>query len=473
MNMHSSAHADLSVRAKRAPIWLTIIGVAIVLVIGIIMAVGPHPLLGVIVAILPLAAAIVLPRPFPMALLFILFSFFRLHEVFPQLMPLKLPLLLALGTLASLGWTLAFRKIQPFWHKAHTPFAAFFILATLGVFMATNTGNSFGFWKDTYVKIGIMVLALSWAIRKPEEMAWMIRAIILAGMAVAIVAIRNKAAGIDLVEGTRVTIGREIGSMLGDPNDLSLVLLFAVGFSLAAATTVGLGGLNRLVGLVVYCLLVLAILETQSRGGLLGIAAVTGVFAAQKIKSKLALGSIGVIALAALFAIAGVDERQSGGAHEEGIDESAMGRLHAWKAAIFMALHNPLTGVGIDNFLFNYFDYSDFWDGKNHAVHSTWFGVLGETGILCFALFAWMMLTLYRTIRKVGGETSANPGMPPVLKAAANGLLGGFVGFCVSGTFLTQGFTWPIYIILAVTIALSRIVADWNTDQASDKGQSS
>ncbi|MCR9257698.1 MAG: O-antigen ligase family protein [Alphaproteobacteria bacterium] len=451
--------SDLPLRGSDARHSLLLLGaIGLSLVTGVAMVLGPHPLFGLIVGLIPLAAAVALPRPFLLAALFILFSFFRLHEVFPQLMPLKLPLLLALGTLAALGWTLAFRKLRPFWDPAYTPFVVFFLLATVGIFTASNVGNSLGFWKDTYVKIGIMVFALSWSIRTKQDMAWMMRAIIVAGIAVATVALKNKAAGIGLVEGTRVTIGRDIGSMLGDPNDLSLVLLFAVGFSLGMTTTKGLGRLDRVLGASTYVLLILAILATQSRGGLLGIAAVTGVFVAQRIKSKLVLGGVGFIALMALFAVAGVDDRQSGGAHEEGIDESAMGRLHAWKAAIFMALGNPLTGVGIDNFLYNYFDYSDFWDGKNHAVHSTWFGVLGETGLLGFGVFVWMMFVLYRTIHGLSRKTASEDGMSPVLRASANGLLGGFTGFCVSGTFLTQGFTWPIYIILAVAIALRRIV---------------
>ncbi|MEI8597436.1 hypothetical protein P4S64_06830 [Vibrio sp. M60_M31a] len=50
--------------------------------------------------------------------------------------------------------------------------------------------------------------------------------IILAGGLIAVVALYNSASGIGLVEGTRVTIGRQLGSVLGDPNDLSLVLMF-------------------------------------------------------------------------------------------------------------------------------------------------------------------------------------------------------------------------------------------------------
>ena len=35
------------------------------------------------------------------------------------------------------------------------------------------------------------------------------------------------------------------------------------------------------------------------------------------------------------------------------------------------------------------------------------------------------------------------------------------LGFCVAGTFLTQGFTWPLYILLAFTVALSHFVSNF------------
>ncbi|OYW60074.1 MAG: hypothetical protein B7Y84_07350 [Azorhizobium sp. 32-67-21] len=50
--------------------------------------------------------------------------------------------------------------------------------------------------------------------------------------------------------------------------------------------------------------------------------------------------------------------------------------------------------------------------------------------------------------------------MDPKLHTAAYALAAGLAGFCVSGTFLTQGFTWPFYIIFALTIALSRTLTD-------------
>lgn len=45
------------------------------------------------------------------------------------------------------------------------------------------------------------------------------------------------------------------------------------------------------------------------------------------------------------------------------------------------------------------------------------------------------------------------------LVVAAQAVLAGLVGTVVSGTFLTQGFNWPIYILAALIIALARWVA--------------
>ena len=83
--------------------------------------------------------------------------------------------------------------------------------------------------------------------------------------------------------------------------------------------------------------------------------AVFGIYGLQRIKSKVLLITIAVVAGAILFVVAGISGRASGGAAEAGVDASAMGRLYAWEAAFKMAVSNPLTGVGLDNFYSNYF----------------------------------------------------------------------------------------------------------------------
>ncbi len=421
-----------------------------------------HLLVGPALALVPLAALIVLKQPFPFALGFVLFSFFRLHEVFPQLYSLRIPQLLAMGTLVSLGWSLWSGRLSAYWTRELTVFGLFFLLVTFGLVFASNRGAAMSSFTGNYVKIAIMVVAIAWLAAGVRQLSHTARAIIVCGILVGAVALFNKMNGIGLVEGTRVTIGRNIGSVLGDPNDLALVLLFPAGFALSYILNRGVHWSTRILAAVGFVTVIAAVIATQSRGGLLGIVAVTGVFAYRRIKSKALLVAVGVVALMVLFAMAGVSDRASGGAHEEGIDESAMGRLHAWGAAIRMALHNPLTGVGLDNFVLNYWVYSDFWDGQNHAVHSTWFGVLAETGVLGLVIFLSMMGAVLRCIllalarlRPDGDLRDNHERQETYILAEA--VLASLAGFAVSGTFLTMGFTWPIYILLALATALGRL----------------
>lgn len=415
----------------------------------------PHLAVAVAVAMLPLGLVVSLRIPFFLCLAFVTFSFFRIHEAFPVLLPLRIPQLLAVPTLLALVWHILFTKqIKPYWSPILTVFAVFFTIVTVGTFVAVNRPVALTYWTGVYVKIAIMVLAIAWLTTRPADFGRAARLFVVAGMAIAYVALYNKANGIGLVEGTRVTVGRDIRSVLGDPNDLSLVLLFPMSFAAGLLVTGGMPRMARLLGLVGFVMMLSAIIATQSRGGLLGSMTIMGIVGSRVIKSKVVLISIGAVAMAGLFAMAGISSRASGGAQEDGIDESSMGRIYAWGAAWNMAASRPLTGVGLDNFVANYYFFSSHWDGKNHAVHSTWFGVLGETGFPGIVVFVLMTVRAIRAAFRAAGTLNRQQA-PPEARAMGTALVAGLPAFCVSGTFLTQGFTWPIYILLALTVAVS------------------
>lgn len=427
----------------------------------------PDPRLVLVLAVLPLAVLTALRLPFLLVLLFIAFSFFRLHEVLPWLNPLRLPQLLAVAALAVLAWhVLLSRRIQPYWSTELSWLSGFFLLVSVGVPLASNLGEALSKWTGVYVKIYCMTLATCWLLRRPQDFSLAVRVFVLCGVLVAGAAISNKLNGIGLVEETRVTVGRELGSVLGDPNDLALVLLFPASFALALALRRGLPRWERSLGLLTYGLVVLAVLFTQSRGGLLGLLAVSGVFAWRRVPNKALLLSLGGVVLLLLFVAAGISGRASGGAAEGGVDESAMGRLYAWQAAWGMALDHPFKGVGLGNFYFNYFFYSPHWDGLNHAVHSTWFGVLAETGFVGLAVFLGLVLL---TLRRawLACASAAFAAAPAALAAAMEAATAGLVGFVVSGTFLTQGFTWPLYLQTAIAVASMRLLTEFASQNAT------
>ncbi|OEE83054.1 hypothetical protein A1OQ_00490 [Enterovibrio norvegicus FF-162] len=447
----------LLARMKTHFVHVTAMFVALSCVVWFII---PHPVIPIAIGLVPLAILITLSQPVLLGLLFIAFSFFRLHEAFPQLYSLKIPLMLSLGTLTTLAWHIGLSgKIKMFHSKELNAFYVFLALVTIGIPLSGNIGEAFAYYKNTYVKIGIMTPALAWLLCHAKHYRNALVMIVASGMSVALVTLFNKMNGIGMVEETRVTVGRDIGSVLGDPNDLALVLLFPFSFAVSIAITDGLPKKARFLGLLTAIALFSAIIATQSRGGILGILSALGTIAWRRVKSKALLFSVGGVLCFILFIAAGISGRKSGGAEEEGLDESAKGRLYAWEAAFFMAVDNPFSGVGLNNFYFNYFFYSPHWDGLNHAVHSTWFGVLGETGFLGLAAFLSMTFIVFRSAQKTVYLVTQKPNVyPPVVRCISEGLFSGMVAFCVSGTFLTQGFTWPIYILVALTASVAHYV---------------
>lgn len=429
------------------------------LLMGGVWFLAPHPAVALCLAFVPLGALFVINKTYWLVILFVVFSFFRIHEAIPQLYAFKLPLFLSLGALSALIWhTLISKELKPYWHRSLSWLALFWLLVTIGLVFASNRGVAIQEFKGIYWKIMVMTLAIVWLVNSMDKLAKTSTIIILSGCLIGVIAISNSINGVGLVEGTRVTIGRDIGSMLGDPNDLALVLMFPMAFAISQATTKGISTAHRLIGATVCLILLYAVIATQSRGGLLGSIAVLGIFALSIIRSKVTLIGLGAIAAVGLYFAAGISDRASGGAAEAGIDASAMGRLYAWEAAFKMALDNPLTGVGLNNFYSNYFFYSPHWDGLNHAVHSTWFGVLAETGfvglIVFIILIGSLLITAHKTLKQIKDKGNS---VNPILYSSAFAVYAGLIGTIVSGTFLTQGFNWPIYILSALTVCVSHI----------------
>ncbi|MEL6746286.1 MAG: O-antigen ligase family protein [Pseudomonadota bacterium] len=423
-----------------------------------------------VLAALPVAILIAFRVPFALLLAFVAFSFFRLHEAFPALLALRIPILLALGVIGVLAWkVLVVRTIKPRWTLELALLAALFVHVTFGVAFASNRSLAMDAWTGTYGKIILITFALVWLARTRDHLLAFNAVLLTCGAVIACVTLHNAALGIGLVEGTRVTIGRDIGSLLGDPNDLALVLLFPLGFASAMLTLSPRVGVRIAAG-IVLALLVAALIETQSRGGLLGMLAVLGVAGYWRTRSPaFAITALFVCAVV-LAALMGLETRQSGGAHEAGLDQSAQGRLLAWETALWMTLANPITGVGLNNFIANYFDFVPVWEGKVYAVHSTWLKMLAEAGLPGLFIMLTVIAVLTRRLllcaafdrREARGaaRVSAPNVRPADMRLAARdreaigvGFLAALAGFCVAGTFLTQAFTWPFYVLVALASA--------------------
>ncbi|MDX2322492.1 MAG: O-antigen ligase family protein [Moritella sp.] len=450
---------DLNTFNPRLQILLSLI---LTLVLGLLWYKTKMWLVPVVFVLTPLVLIGLLRIPFYIVITFIIFSYFRIHEAFPMLMPLRIPLAFSLASFFVLGWHIFLsNNIKIYWSTELTLVCLFLGWATFGIMFAYNKGAAFTTFSGVLSKVWVMTIAICWLVRSIHHFRIATYLYVVAGVMIGLKAISNKLEGIGLVEGTRVTISRNLGSLIGDPNDLSLVLMFPMSFTLSNLLQPNIGKLHRLFLAIAYVILFWAIIATQSRGGLMGIMTVTGYFAFKRIKNKLYIVAGAAMLLPILLVMAGVSDRSSGGAAEGGVDESAMGRIYAWMAAWGMAVANPLTGVGINNFYLNYYLFSPHWDGKNHAVHSTWFQVLAETGFIGLALLITLITMLFRRLWRTEVDSRVLPASERNAIVTCNdGIFAGLLAFCVAGTFLTQGFTWPLYILLSMTVALAKILSE-------------
>ncbi|BDD87617.1 O-antigen ligase family protein [Desulfofustis limnaeus] len=262
---------------------------------------------------------------------------------------------------------------------------------------------------------------------------------------------------------------------LGDGNDfaLSVCIVLPMCFYLVGEST---NFMIKTIFIIAMVLLILAIIGTQSRGGALALAAVflyLWLEGRKKFTGAVLLVSLVLVVLHyapqeyfdRLDTI--VDYQQ---------EESAQGRLIAWKAAIRMMLEHPLTGVGSGHFPVKFgteFRPEEFgtqnlpWLNA-HSVYFLFLGELGIPGILC--LLTFLIGNFYRN-KKIANyfkkHEVQNASQISRLFICLNASL---IAFAVGGAFLSVAYYPHLYLLLGIFSA-SQYIAVSSKDDTFQNGQ--
>jgi probable O-glycosylation ligase (exosortase A-associated) len=225
------------------------------------------------------------------------------------------------------------------------------------------------------------------------------------------------------------------------------------------------GRIARLVAWGSVVVLLLAIVGTQSRGATLGLIAVGG-YLWLTSKRKL-VSMVGILLAGAVITFHASDayfSRMSTiGNYQQ--DQSAEGRIIAWKASLRMAADNPLFGVGLGNFPT---EFGSKYRPRDRAMpwmtaHSSYFLVLGELGppglIVLLALVIGAIRSLLAVKRRLI-EACADPPSPEVSEAIRllNMLVASTIGFAVPGAFLSAAY-YPHLFVLTGILVSARCIA--------------
>jgi O-antigen ligase len=383
------------------------------------------------------------------ALIVFVFVFYsnpsHLIEGFEDLGLAKIAAGIALAALAG-SWLLYNRRLT---------LAGFRGLALIGLFAIVGFSALWSYWPgfsvDTFLD-GIKYLAIFFVVANVidtrERLQRFIAAVAIASVIPALGGIDSWRSGTHLVDGDRVGwIG-----VFANPNELAYHLVVGVMLMLAARQATRRRAMKVLY-LVLLVPLGFTIVLTQSRGGMLACGAVLLLWLLRSVKrAPVAVGT--GIALACIWMLgpSATFERRMETSVAFGEDVSARARIDAWRTGMNMAFERPLTGVGAGAFMVAWPEFAPGDAGPVHTEHNTFVQLVAELGFPALGLFVFVLLS------SILGVSAA--ARDPELAPFARGVQCALAGFAMCSMSAGIAFSWPLYLLLGASWAISRIAAE-------------
>ena len=244
-------------------------------------------------------------------------------------------------------------------------------------------------------------------------------------------------------DGTRIVAT----GIFGDPNDLCLILGLAIVACMYLATTRNSDGQRFPLWLLLIPYFIFAVLETNSRGGLLGVLVGIAGYFFSRFGGPKSVPYVVAGGIAALLIIGGRQSSLTG-------SDTGHERVMMWADGLTNLFRQPLylpIGLGTGWFV----------QENGLLAHNSFIQAYVENGILgggaFFGVFAISAIMIYR----IGGSIEAENW---VIQAKHFGfaILVGYAGGCYS---LTRNYVVPTYLVLGLAAALLDQIAETLPEQ--------
>lgn len=242
-----------------------------------------------------------------------------------------------------------------------------------------------------------------------------------------------------------------INGLFDNSNDLALhlVTMIPIAFVLGIEKK---GLIRKLVYFPITLLMVAAVIITFSRGGFLGLIAMTIVLA-RKLSRRNKSMAMATLVLGVIFFFAVAPASYSGRLatifdSASDITGSSSQRSQVLKRSILVAIRYPLFGVGIGNFHHKSF--------QELGTHNAYTQVAAETGIPAMIAYLIFLIHPLRKLRLMEREMYERNDSSHYYYLSI-GLQASLIGFMVASFFAAVAYQWYIYYLVGYAIALRRI----------------
>ncbi len=355
--------------------------------------------------------------------------------------------------------------LPPGWRPWRSPAMLFLAAATLSLFFSQYLPVSLREYRVIVLEPFLFYLMLITSLRGGSAVWRMTNALVLLGVAVSVIALYHYffIGVVESTGGVRRMLGiyhspNALGLFLGRVAPVALAL--GVGLPLRAFRAASLSGRIKewIEGqgpgwpyLAAALLIAPSLVLSYSRGAWLGVgAALLLVAALSGRRAILALAGAAAAALLVASPFLGLGRLAS--------LVTTSQRLYVWRSSLNMLADRPLTGVGLDNFLYYYreggYMLPEAWAEPNVAhAHNLVLDHWLRLGVLGLAVLAWLQvsfwqkgLALYRTLR---GHN---------LQSVAVALMASMADFLVHGMLDNSYFLVDLAVVFWLTFGLMEVM---------------
>ena len=410
------------------------------------------------------------PRPYKrdalmyMVLLYTWVGIWRVQDLLPILGKMQFPLLVEIGTLIIflLDKSPA-RRLK--WIKSPilTMTVALLAIMLLGLPSSLWPGQGITFLTRDFAPTFVLFIILAASIRDFGDLEWLAFAHLIGGFIYAAYIFKFCPISPD---------GRLNNLVYYDANDFGLLMVCSMPFAVYfLRPSVSMG--RRLFALCALGLFVLMIIRSGSRGGFLGLIAVVlyTLFFYRAVPVRFRFGAIAAGAgIFVLFGSAKYWTMMASILHPDNdynMTEET-GRKQIWKRGMYYMETHPILGVGIRAFpqaegMLSPIakQYAEMGRGIKWSVaHNSFVETGAECGAIALALFVFRFGSAFVTLGQVRVKRRGR-GSPYITEddhAYAQMLIASFLGFIVSGFFVSAEYFGYLYTLLALVLAQQAVL---------------
>lgn len=384
--------------------------------------------------------------------LFTLFVYFRPYELIPALSDFSsIALVIAVATLlvylptqfaSESSLTILSTEIKCIL------FIAFWALLTMPI--AKDPSIAWSVFSGIFVKVIVIFIVMVNSLRTSARLKGLMWLAVGVGVMLSCQALYYSSQGIFKIEGYRVNV--DVGGMFGNPNDLALHLVMVTPVAIA----LGLATRNiiwRLFCFAMAGLMIAGSMVTQSRGGFLGLIAVSAVLVwklGRNRRFKVILISL-VFGLLIIAVAPGNYGSRILSIVNPSLDKfgSSNQRSELLIHSLWVTARNPL-GIGLGNF-----PVVSYWQLQTHNAYTQ---VSSELGWFAFAAYLILMVSPLRKLGAIERQLfAADEKDSARLYYLTVGVQACIIGYMVASFFDAVAYNWYIYYPIAYAVCLRRL----------------